>query len=380
MHNDNNNIPKVSIVLPTYNGSEYLAMAIESCLQQTYPAIELIIVDDHSTDSSAAIVASYAKKDDRIIVVTNDQNLKLPASLNKGFAKAGGDYFTWISDDNVFGRRAIETMINTFNEMPDADIVYSSYHFIDAAGKKLHKFNHAPEALLFKCAPGACFLYKRNVHTVVNGFDEAKFGMEDMDFWLKAAVSFKYKNIDQPDLYSYRIHTNSLTAAIHTRTELYEAYREHHRQSFLYFFNNALSYYPDEETLNLHVELYFEDIVKNKEWDFTVSEKIIVYMSYLDQLQSLDWGKTGFDKNMIAQVLNDKKRTIVSSVINDLVFENKKLQQKNPRIAGQLNKSLSWYYKEYEVLPAWYKKLGHIIKAMQGNRSWRSLIKREVRS
>ena len=65
---------------------------------------------------------------------------------------------------------------------------------------------------------------------------------------------------------------------------------------------------------------------------------------------------------------------MIQVVINDLVFENKRLQQKNPRLASQLNKPISWYYQEYETLPGWYKKVGHIIKALQKNKSWRSLI------
>jgi hypothetical protein len=81
----------------------------------------------------------------------------------------------------------------------------------------------------------------------------------------------------------------------------------------------------------------------------------------------------------MSDIIAEKKNRIVSLVINDLIFENKKLQNKNPKIAAQLNKPLSWYYKEYEVLPEWYKKIGHLIKVIQGNRSLRSLISKEGR-
>ena len=95
-----NNNPKVSIVLPTYNGARYLKSSVESCLNQTHKNIELVIVDDCSTDETPDIVRSY--NDPRIRYVRNETNQRLPRSLNIGFALATGDYLTWTSDDNEF--------------------------------------------------------------------------------------------------------------------------------------------------------------------------------------------------------------------------------------------------------------------------------------
>jgi len=379
MRNDNNSIPVVSIVLPTYNGEKYLAAAIESCLHQTYDSIELIIVNDCSTDSTPAIIDHYASVDPRIIVITNKTNQTLPGALNTGFERALGRYFTWSSDDNLFEPEAIETLISGLQQS-GADICYSSYGFMDESGAKLDRFGYPPEALIFKCAPGACFLYKAEVHQQLHGFDETKFRMEDMDFWLRAAPLFRFHFVNHDIMYWYRKHSGSLSNEILTRPMIYDKYRENHIASFKAFFEQSFQWAMSDKELRLHVELYFEDILKGKIKDFHLSEKVIAYLNYLDKLSRLAWGQIGFDETIIHEVIENKKRLIVQSVINDLVFENRLLKRENPSLARTFNKPISWYYKEYEVLPSWYKKAGHIIKAIQGNRPWRTLLRNQSKT
>ena len=93
--------PKISIVLPCYNGAKMLGNAIESIINQTLQNWELIIVNDCSTDNTLQVAQSFAEKDNRIKVITNEYNSKLPASLNNGFRQAQGEYWTWTSDDNL---------------------------------------------------------------------------------------------------------------------------------------------------------------------------------------------------------------------------------------------------------------------------------------
>ena len=105
-------MPKVSIVLPTYNGEKYIKESIESILSQTLTDWELIIVNDCSKDTTASIISEYASEDDRIKIITNEQNQKLPESLNIGFRQACGEYLTWTSDDNMYKPQALKTMRN----------------------------------------------------------------------------------------------------------------------------------------------------------------------------------------------------------------------------------------------------------------------------
>ena len=80
----------VSIVLPVYNGEKYLKEAIDSILSQTYRNIELVVVNDCSTDKSLCIIKEYMEKDDRVKLVNNETNQKLPKSLNIGFEHCRG--------------------------------------------------------------------------------------------------------------------------------------------------------------------------------------------------------------------------------------------------------------------------------------------------
>jgi glycosyltransferase involved in cell wall biosynthesis len=204
--------PLVSIVLPTYNGERYLAESIESVIAQTYRNWELIIVDDGSTDSTPQIIASYAAADARIRNIRNAVNRKLPASLNTGFVRARGEYFTWTSDDNRYRPRALEVMLQTLRADRAVSIVYAGYTTIDAEGRALHRVPAAPLQMLGRGnVINACFLYRREVHEVLGGYCENMFLLEDYDFWLRASTKFRIQALDC-DLYEYRQHAASLTA------------------------------------------------------------------------------------------------------------------------------------------------------------------------
>jgi glycosyltransferase involved in cell wall biosynthesis len=332
----------------------------------------LIIVNDCSTDDTAGIIEHYSRLDNRIKVVHNKVNMKLPSSLNKGFSLAKGEYFTWTSDDNLFGKDALQALLDNM-QAEGADIIYSSYYFINESGGRLDKFAGVPEEILFKCVVGACFLYKRSVHEQLGGYDVTKFRMEDMDFWLRAFPRFRIRFIDQPDLYSYRKHPNSLTSAIHSDADKYNEYRRNHFESFKRFFNEGLKAGLSDEEISLHIELYFEDVDKNKDWGFDITEKVLKYIGFLHKVMHVDWDSIGLCSALVQKIIEEKRDRIISLILNDLIFANKLLLRENPKLARHLNKPVSWYYKEYEVLPLWFKRLGHVIKILQNNRSLRSI-------
>lgn len=200
----------ITIVLPTYNGIQYIKSSVASILSQTYTNIELIIVDDCSTDGTSDIVDELAQNDERIQVIHNETNKKLPCSLNIGFENARGDYFTWTSDDNLYKRNALEVMLTCLKKNPKTDIVYAMYETIDCEGKLVIENANWEKISAIQNWVGACFLYKRKVHEKLQGYDENLFLVEDFDFWLRATRYFNFKKISQ-NLYQYRIHANSLT-------------------------------------------------------------------------------------------------------------------------------------------------------------------------
>ena len=105
-------IKLISVVLPVYNGAAHMAASIDSIINQTYTNWELIIVNDCSIDETLAVATKYAKTDSRIKVVSNEVNLKLPMTLNRGFDEANGDYYTWTSDDNMYKPNAFQKLVD----------------------------------------------------------------------------------------------------------------------------------------------------------------------------------------------------------------------------------------------------------------------------
>ncbi len=206
---DNNNL--VSIILPTYNGSEYLAQSIESCLNQIYDNFELIIVNDGSKKSKEEdIIKSY--KDKRIIYLKNDKNLGLSESLNIGFARSSGEYLTWTSDDNCFQSDAVEVMMRYMKEDDRIDFIYSDGYFIDSYGKVTGEFttSEAWKLWLYNCI-GPSFIYRREVYEKIGGYDPEMYLVEDYDYWLRIVKRFRMVKISEK-LYFYRVHGASLTA------------------------------------------------------------------------------------------------------------------------------------------------------------------------
>lgn len=205
-------MPLVSIVLPTYNGSRYLAESLDSCLAQTAKDWELIIVDDGSTDSTSEIIARYVAMDPRIRSIRNPVNRRTPGSLNTGFGASAGQLLTWTSDDNRFRPNAIEELSRCLQAHPDVGFVYSTMTLIDSEGKEKGVVPaQPPERLLVSNVVNASFMYRRQVYEVVGGYAADMFLVEDYDYWLRVCAKFKMMALDK-NLYEYRVHAQALTA------------------------------------------------------------------------------------------------------------------------------------------------------------------------
>ncbi|MFC1630193.1 glycosyltransferase [Patescibacteria group bacterium] len=201
---------KVSIVLPTYNGERYIKESIRSCLDQTYNNLELIVVDDASSDRTSQIIDSFSDK--RITYIKNKRNKGLPEALNRGFAVSSGEYLTWQSDDNIFDLKAISTMVGTLEKNQGIDFVYASHYIINKKGDVIGRRKTVSPKILerYNCV-GPCFLYRRTVYEQVGGFDPEFFLTEDYEYWLRVKSKFKLQKLDTFLCY-YRLHEDSLTS------------------------------------------------------------------------------------------------------------------------------------------------------------------------
>lgn len=207
-----NNKPLVSIVLPTHNGEQYLENSIRSCLDQTYCDIELIVVDDCSSDGTSQILQGF--DDPRIRVIRNQMNRGLPVSLNIGFRCSRGEYLTWTSDDNWYSHEAIETLVKVLDSNREVGFVYSDYWTVNSNGEITGLQQVVdPEDFLTSDSNGigACFLYKREVYQTVGEYNDKWRLVEDYDYWIRIAQQFRVFAFHHP-LYFYRYHMGSLTS------------------------------------------------------------------------------------------------------------------------------------------------------------------------
>lgn len=230
---------KVSIVLPVYNGETTIEKAIKSVIRQTYSNLELIIVNDCSTDGTKRIVERYAKEDERITLVNNTCNLKLPKTLNTGFAHASGKYYTWTSDDNVYKDDAIEKMVDILESDMTIDMVYANYTNIDANDREVGEvYLEEPHKLLTGNVIGACFLYTKRIAEQIGEYDPNLFLAEDYDYWIRIFRAGKILHI-QDNLYYYRRHKNSLTET--KKKQISEQTYKAMEKNFLFLYSAAKS-------------------------------------------------------------------------------------------------------------------------------------------
>ncbi len=207
-----NNMPKVSIVLPSYNGERYIRESIESVINQTFTDWELIIVDDCSSDSTLHIAEEYAGWEERIRVIHNEENQKLPEALNIGFRHAAGAYLTWTSDDNMYLSRALEEMSRYLDEHEEVPMVCTGMLFMNENMQYVKEFMpYNAVQMRVQDTVGACFMYRREVLAEVGEYSKEFFCVEDYEYWIRILI--KYGSIGYiPNIfYLYRRQKNSLT-------------------------------------------------------------------------------------------------------------------------------------------------------------------------
>lgn len=204
--------PKVSIIIPVYNGSNYLAEAIDSALAQTYQNIEVIVVNDGSTDEGASekIALSYGDN----ITLISKKNGGVSTALNTGIQSSTGVFIAWLSHDDVFLPHKIEWQVNAMLNNPWASVCYSDYWVIDGFSTRqgMLKMPFYPRDSflrhLFQCMflCGSTALVRRDCFESVGLFDESLRFSQDADMWLRIARNNGFVHIAEP-LINWRYHS-----------------------------------------------------------------------------------------------------------------------------------------------------------------------------
>ncbi len=125
-HESTSNKPTVSIIIPVYNVAPYLELAIDSVLRQTYRNLDIILIDDASTDGSAEICSKYKDLDERIRIVSKSENAGLSASRNSGINIARGEWIAFLDSDDVYHQNYVSIMLETLTKH-DVDMVVCKF-------------------------------------------------------------------------------------------------------------------------------------------------------------------------------------------------------------------------------------------------------------
>lgn len=206
-----NNIPRVSVVLPTYNQAEYLPRALDAVFNQTWKDYELIVVNDGSTDKTSQILKEYQKQNK--FTVIDKENKKLPEALNTGFHRAKGDYLTWTSSDNVMLPDMLKVLVHNLDSYPEVGLVYADWEYIDEHDNVIaavETYEYDRLLLLRANFVYACFMYRRACQEKVGLYDPEYIYAEDYEYWIRISRFFNMMRVPRI-LYRYRVHSTSLS-------------------------------------------------------------------------------------------------------------------------------------------------------------------------
>jgi glycosyltransferase involved in cell wall biosynthesis len=219
--------PLVSIVIPVYNGNNYLREAIDSALAQTYKNLEIIVVNDGSKDNTEEIALSYGDK----IRYFSKPNGGTSTALNLGIENMRGDYFSWLSHDDLYYPNKIERAVEELSKLDDKNtIIISDLDCIDENYKKIfssaeyqkhrdayptrNKFYLYP--VVYNKTHGCTHLISKVVFETVGLFDVKRLVAHDFEFYYRAFAKFPHKYINEV-LITARDQSNRQGIRSHTR-------------------------------------------------------------------------------------------------------------------------------------------------------------------
>lgn len=215
---------KVSIIIPIYNGEKYLKETIDSCVNQTYGRIEIILVNDASSDDSEAIALEYVNNNN-VIYISNEKNAGMMKSCNRGIAQATGNKVIVLGQDDILPPKHVETVMAHFEE--NMSFVVSNPQRMDENGKlgeliyKEDEFESIMMKLPFMLAqnnviPSTGLIIDKDKMLCWGGYDETYRNYGEWLLWIRLMAIGKAGVCVNSHPY-YRTHTNNLTSTFNNK-------------------------------------------------------------------------------------------------------------------------------------------------------------------
>ena len=210
-------MPTVSIIIPTFNRSHYLQMAIQSILNQTYQDFEIIIVDDGSTDDTKKVASSFGPK----VIHFYQSNQGPSVARNVGLHRARGKYLALLDCDDLFLPDRLERGVKALDRMPHVGLVHGEVEVIDSEGQiipeetnynqKLYAKERKEGSSYLRILKGnamfpSTILFRRECFERAGLFNPAFAPREDYDWYLRLALSHQVYLLEGPPVTSYRLH------------------------------------------------------------------------------------------------------------------------------------------------------------------------------
>jgi glycosyltransferase involved in cell wall biosynthesis len=204
--------PLVSIIIPTYNRATIVPATIASVLAQTYPAIEIVVVDDGSTDDTAAVVARFGER----VRYVRQENQGVERARSRGIRVSSGAYLSFLDDDDLLLPEKIARQTAVLEARPEVDLVHCGFHYVDRNGRHLETTGRLPEGdvrhqLAWGCFPwsGGPLVRREAIERI--GEDEHRDWFGDWGMWLRVALAGSPFACVQEPLGCYRIVPGSMT-------------------------------------------------------------------------------------------------------------------------------------------------------------------------
>jgi glycosyltransferase involved in cell wall biosynthesis len=198
-----------------FNSEKFLKYSLESAINQTYSNIEIICINDGSTDNSLKILEEYSEK----IIILSQENSGLASAVNLGISKMKGKWIKWLSPDDVLYPDAVEVLVNEANNLPENTILYSNWEIINEKGERLRNFSETNYNVLNNFEFNIRLLdgQQINVNTSLIPSSLFKKGcllrnlenttVIDYDFFLRAALLYDIRfHLVEKNLLHYRVH------------------------------------------------------------------------------------------------------------------------------------------------------------------------------
>jgi glycosyltransferase involved in cell wall biosynthesis len=206
----------VSVIIPVYNRGDFVSYAIESILNQSYRYVEIVAVNDGSTDNSLAVLSRYASQYPVKVFVVDQPNAGQVRARNVGIRRARGEYIAFLDSDDTWALEKLDLQVPLFREK--VGLVYSGINEIDTEGEKIRtvpcergmRGNIYKHLLVKNRMTGGSVVVRRTALDKVGLFDESFQAAENWDLWIRIAKEYEVDFVDRP-LVNYRVHQGNMS-------------------------------------------------------------------------------------------------------------------------------------------------------------------------